>query len=64
METVRTKIETAVRLLRSIDDDLQNDICLVSPEMDDSEPLTEFSYWGVADMLLDHLERLGDAENE
>ena len=64
MKIVKAKIETAVELLRSIDEDLQNEICLVSPEIDDGEPLTEFSYWGIADMFLDHLERLEGAENE
>lgn len=63
MKILKAKIETVVQLLRSIDDDLHNDICLVSPETDDGEPITEFSYWGMADMLLDHLERLEDMEN-
>ena len=62
METLKDKIDTAILLLRSIDDDLKNDICLVSPETIDGEPIGEFSYWGIANMLLNHLERLEEEE--
>ena len=62
METLKDKIDTAILLLRSIDDDLKNDICLVSPETTDGEPIGEFSYWGIANMLLNHLERLEKEE--
>jgi hypothetical protein len=64
METWKAKIETAVQLLRSIDDDLGNAICLMTPKADDGEPMTVLSYWDMANMLLDQLERWECEENE
>ena len=52
------KLKQLVHLLQQIDDELNNEICLDTTCLDDGEePLTEFTFWGIADMVIDYIQR-------
>ena len=52
------KLKQLVHLLQQIDDELNNEICLDTTCLDDGEePLTEFTFWGIADMVIDYMHR-------
>ena len=52
------KLTQVIQLLRELDDEVDNEICLNSACLDDGEePLTEFTFWGIADMLIDYMQR-------
>ena len=52
------KLKQLVHLLQQIDDELNNEICLNSTCLDDGEEsLTEFTFWGIADMVIDYIQR-------
>ena len=52
------KLKQLVHLLQQIDDELDNEICLDTTCLDDGEePLTEFTFWGIADMVIDYMQR-------
>ena len=52
MIIMQKKLTQIIQLLREIDDELDNEICLDSTCLDDGEePLTEFTFWGIADMI-------------
>lgn len=63
-QLIAKKIEAAIDLLKSIDDDLDNKICLVAPEDEDGEIFTALTYWGVAEIVLEHLKELESEINE
>lgn len=50
----KEKIEQAIKLLEELDNDFENDVCLRSGE----EAMEEFSYYGIASMLKEHLDTL------
>lgn len=50
---MKEKLKTVIRLLHEIDDELDNEICLIAPE--EEEPLTEFTFWGIANMVENYL---------
>ena len=60
METVEIieKLKTAIKLLEEIDDLLDNEMCLEVETADDGTSLTILSYWGVSNMLSQHLDEL------
>ena len=60
METVEIieKLKTAIKLLEEIDDLLDNEMCLEVETADDGTALTLLSYWGVSNMLAQHLDEL------
>ena len=51
---MKEKLRRVIEELRSIDDELDNEICLTLE--DEDEPITEFTFWGVADMIEEFLE--------
>lgn len=53
VNTLKDKLKAVIRLLHEIDDELGNEMCLVAP--DEEEPLTEFTFWGVASMVENYL---------
>ena len=52
---MKERLRRVIEELRRIDDELDNEICLVALE-DEDEPITEFTFWGVADMIEEFLE--------
>ena len=49
---MQKKLTQVIQLLREIDDELDNELCLDSTCLDDEEePFTEFTFWGIADMI-------------
>ena len=53
------KLTQVIQLLRELDDEVDNEICLNSSCLDDGEePLTEFTFWGIADMIEHYAERV------
>lgn len=57
------KLKQVIHLLQEIDDELNNEICLDTTCLDDEEPLTEFTFWGLADMVLDYMQRRQSSKN-
>ena len=52
------KLKQVVHLLQQIDDELENEICLNSACLGDNDPpLDEFTFWGLADMIIDYMQR-------
>ena len=49
------RLANIIRELRNIDDELNNATCLVAPTDEDGFPITEFTFWGVANMIEDFL---------
>ena len=49
------RLTNIIRQLRSIDDELNNATCLVSPEDKEGFPIAEFTFWGIANMIEDFL---------
>lgn len=60
METVEIieKVKSAIKLLEEIDDLVGNEMCLEVETADDGTALTLLSYWGVSNMLTQHLDGL------
>ena len=52
------KVKSAIKLLEEIDDLTGNEMCLEVETADDGTPLTILSYWGVSNMLSQHLDEL------
>ena len=52
---MKERLRRVIEELRSIDDELDNEICLTL-EDDEDEPVTEFTFWGIADMIEEFLE--------
>ena len=50
------RLTNVIKELRSIDDELNNIVCLVAPEDEEGFPITEFTFWGIADMIEEFLE--------
>ena len=58
-EKLQRLLKQAIYLLREIDDEVENELCLDSTCLDDGEePLTEFTFWGLADMVEHYAERV------
>ena len=57
---MKQKLEKIVRMLREIDDELENEICIKASVLDDDFD-NEFSFWGIADMIEEFMYR---KENE
>lgn len=58
-EKLQELLEQAIYLLREIDDEVENELCLDSTCLDDGEePLTEFTFWGIANMIEHYAERV------
>ena len=56
---MQKKLTQVIQLLRKLDDEVDNEICLNSSCLDDGEePLTEFTFWGIADMIEYYAERV------
>jgi hypothetical protein len=53
------KLKTVIHLLHEIDDEIGNEICLRLSCLDgDPEiPVTELSFWGMADLIIDYMQR-------
>lgn len=51
---MKERLRRVIEELRSIDDELDNEICLTLDT--EGEPITEFTFWGVADMIEEFLE--------
>lgn len=60
MKTIETieKVKSAIKLLEEIDDLLGNEMCLEVETAEDGTALTILSYWGVSNMLAQHLDGL------
>ena len=60
MNTIETieKVKSAINLLKEIDDSLGNEMCLEIETAEDGTALTILSYWGVSNMLSQHLDGL------
>ena len=60
METVEIieKVKSAIKLLEEIDDLVGNEMCLEVETAEDDTALTLLSYWGVSNMLAQHLDEL------
>jgi hypothetical protein len=52
------KVKSAIKLLEEIDDLTGNEMCLEVETADDGTALTILSYWGVSNMLSQHLDEL------
>ena len=50
---MKEKIQQVIKLLKEIDDELENELCLENPNNDEET----FSFWGVASMIQDYAER-------
>ena len=56
---MQKKLTQVIQLLRELDDEVENDLCLDSTCLDDGEePLTEFTFWGIADMIEHYARRV------
>lgn len=53
---MKERLRRVIEELKSIDDELDNEICLVATEDEEDEPITEFTFWGIADMIEEFLE--------
>lgn len=53
---MKERLRRIIEELKRIDDELDNEICLVAPEDEEGCPVTEFTFWGVADMIEEFLE--------
>ena len=49
------KLKQVIHLLQQIDDELDNEICLNTACLGGAED--EFTFWGLADMVIDYLQR-------
>lgn len=49
---MKEKLWQVIRLLKAIDDELENELCLENPNNDEET----FSFWGVASMIQDYAE--------
>ena len=60
METVEIieKVKSAIKLLEEIYDLVGNEMCLEVETAEDGTALTILSYWGVSNMLAQHLDEL------
>ena len=57
---MKQKLEKVVRMLREIDEEMENEICIKASVLDDDFD-NEFSFWGIADMIEEFMYR---KENE
>ena len=53
---MKQKLEKIVRMLREIDDEMENEICIKASVLDDDFD-NEFSFWGIADMIEEFMYR-------
>jgi hypothetical protein len=58
------KLEQLVDLLHEIDDELNNEMCLDAEAVgiDEEECGLQFTFWGVADMIIDYMQRRNSDE--
>lgn len=57
---MKQKLEKVVRMLREIDEEMENEICIKASVLDDDFD-NEFSFWGIANMIEEFMNR---EENE
>ena len=57
---MKQKLLKVVQLLREIDEEMENEICIKASVLDDDFD-NEFSFWGIADMIEEFMYR---KENE
>ena len=58
-EKLQRLLKQAIYLLREIDDEVENELCLDSTCLTGGEePTTEFTFWGIADMIEHYAERV------
>lgn len=56
---MQEKLAQVIQLLRELDDEVDNAICLDSACLTGGEdPTTEFTFWGIADMIEHYAERV------
>ena len=53
---MKEKLLKVVQLLREIDDEMENEIC-IKAVLEDDEADTEFSFWGIANMIEEFMYR-------
>ena len=53
---MKEKLEKIVRMLREVDDEMENEICIKASVLDDDFD-DEFSFWGIADMIEEFMHR-------
>ena len=53
------KLKEVIHLLQQLDDELNNEICLdaASAGFDEEATGLQFTFWGLADMVLDYMQR-------
>lgn len=54
------KLKQVIHLLQQIDDELDNEICLNTACLGGNED--EFTFWGLADMVIDYMQRRNNNE--
>ena len=57
---MKQKLLKVIQLLREIDEEMENEICIKASVLDDDFD-DEFSFWGIADMIEEFMNR---KENE
>ena len=56
---MQEKLTQVIQLLRDLDDEVDNVLCLDSACLDDGEePITQFTFWGIANMIEHYAERV------
>ena len=53
---MKEKLEKIVCMLREIDEEMENEICIKASVLDDDFD-NEFSFWGIADMIEEFMYR-------
>ena len=53
---MKQKLMKVVQLLREIDEEMENEICIKASVLDDDFD-NEFSFWGIADMIEEFMNR-------
>jgi hypothetical protein len=58
------KLKQVVHLLQEIDDELNNKMCLEAEAagFDEEDCGLQFTFWGVADMIIDYMQRRNNDE--
>ena len=53
---MKQKLKEIIRMLREIDEEIGNEVCIKASVIDDDFD-DEFSFWGIADMIEDFMNR-------
>lgn len=53
---MKQKLLKVIQLLREIDDEMENEICINASVLDEDFD-NEFSFWGIADMIEEFMNR-------